>query len=267
MIDLHSHVLPGLDDGPPTLAGAVALARAAASAGTRQLAATPHIDHHYGLEPAQVHASVAALNRTLVDERVPIEVLAGGEIALTRIDELSDDDLADLGLDGGPYLLLESPHVPVVGVLESAIFDLQVRGHRVLLAHPERSPIFLRDRERLARLVDRDVLCSITAGSLAGAFGRTVRRFALDLVRAGLVHDIASDAHDTVRRPPGLLAGLAAARSAMPGIGAQAPWLTQQAPAAILAGTELPPRPDLEPDRTSRRRRVLDAVRPGARRR
>ena len=84
------------------------------------------------------------------------------------------------------------------------IAGLRARGHEVVLAHPERCPAFHRDLDALARLTASGVVCSITAGSLVGRFGRDVQRFALALVEAGLVHNVASDAHDATRRPPGL---------------------------------------------------------------
>lgn len=258
MIDLHSHVLPGVDDGPATLEGSLALARAAVAQGTRTILATPHIDHTHGISPRSVTPAVQALRGELARADIPLEVLAGGEVAITRLGDLNDDDLRSACLGDGPYLLLESPHVPVAGAIEPAVFDLQLRGFRVLLAHPERSPVFLKDRERLRRLVEQGALCSITAGSLSGKFGRTVRANALELLREGLVHDVASDAHDDVRRVPGLAEGVAAAARDLPGLEEQADWLTRAAPAAILAGEALPPRPEL-PERRSWRDRFRRA--------
>lgn len=257
MIDLHSHVLPGIDDGPRTLDGALALARAAMATGTRRIAATPHVDHNYSPQPHEIRVAVMALNLMLRRAGIELEVVPGAEIAVTRLADLSDEALRRLRLSDGPYLLIESPHVSVAAGLEPAIRDLHARGYRVLLAHPERSPAFLREPRRLRRLVDDGALCSITAASLSGQFGRTVRRYALDMLREGVVHDIASDAHDTERRPPGLLSGLAAAEAALPGVSAQAAWLTEAAPTAILAGARLPPRPEL---RSGRLRRWSRAV-------
>ncbi len=116
----------------------------------------------------------------------------------------------------------------------------------MLLAHPERCPGFHRDPALLQGLVAQGALCSITAGALTGRFGSTVNRFALKLLREGLVHDVASDTHDTRRRSP------ESARtpgrsppSAFPGLEGQAKWLTEGVPAAILAGEPLPERPAL----------------------
>ena len=119
------------------------------------------------------------------------------------------------------------------------------RGESIVLAHPERSPLFQQQPERLAALVDEGVLCSVTTGALRGDFGQLVRRFTIELLREGLVHDVASDAHDHLHRPPGLQGALEDVEAELPGIAAQREWLTNLAPAAILEGQPLPPRPAL----------------------
>ena len=144
---------------------------------------------------------------------------------------------------------MEPPFAAAVTGLDTLVFDLQRQGHRVLIAHPERCPAFHRDPGMLREFVGEGVLTSITAGSLVGRFGGEVRRFAMALARDGLIHNVASDTHDTVNRPPGVAAELRAA-----GLEPLADWLVEQVPAAILSGAEIPPRPtielpDLEPAR------------------
>jgi protein-tyrosine phosphatase len=128
--------------------------------------------------------------------------------------------------------------------VEGAVDSLADRRFDAVLAHPERCPLFQRDPDRLARLVDRGVMCSITAGSMTGRFGDTVRSFTIEMLRNGWVHDVASDAHDHLHRPPGLTAGFGALEPEIPGLERQAPWYTVTAPVAILAGNPLPRRPD-----------------------
>jgi len=200
VIDLHCDVLPGIDDGPKTIAGSLALARAAADAGMRTLVATPHVSWHYQNDAKTIGGPVHELRALLAAEGVELELLAGAEVAMTRIDELEDDELARLRLGGGEWLLLEPPFSPIVTGLEEIVQGVRRRGSRVLLAHPERCPAFHRDPRMLASLVQSGVLTSITAGSLVGRFGGTVRRFALRLVREELVHNVASDAHDLADR-------------------------------------------------------------------
>lgn len=245
MIDLHAHILPGVDDGPASVEEAVDLARAAVDAGTRVLAATSHVSHMFPTDPRVFPARLAEVREALQAAGVSLEVVQGGELAPTRLGDLDDEALRELSLGGGPYLLVECPFSPVSAELEPLVYDLQHRGWRILLAHPERSAAFHRAPERLERLVRGGALVQVTAGSLTGQFGQTARRFSVDALRDGLVHVLASDAHDVIDRPPGLTAGLAAAEHGLPGIGAHAEWLTQEVPAAVLAGDELPPRPRL----------------------
>ena len=245
MIDLHSHILPGVDDGPATLEGSLALARTAVAAGTRTILATPHINDDRSIDAARVAAGLDTLRPALAAAEIPLEVLAGGEIAIWRLGDLDDATLRTLALGGGPYLLVESPFSPAIGAFEPLVLDLLGRGHRVLLAHPERCPAFHRDPERLQRLVDAGVLVQITAGSMTGGFGSTVRRLTATMLRTGVVHVVASDAHDAVKRPPGLNDGFASLERELPGLAELQPWMTEQVPRAILDGTPLPERPPL----------------------
>ena len=259
MIDLHSHILPGLDDGPADIEGSVALARAASESGTRVMVATPHIreDHPFPLEA--IGDQTERLNRILGQEGVDLRVVPGGEVALTKVGELDDATLQSLCLGDGRYLLVESPYTYAPELVERLLFDLQTRGYRPILAHPERSPSFLSDFVRLSRLVDRGMHCSITALSMVGAFGGTVQAFTTRLFAAGLVHNVASDAHDQRGRPPGLGHGFERLDARLPGLAEQADWFTRDAPQAILAGQPLPSRP--EPPRHAERgwRRLIPA--------
>jgi protein-tyrosine phosphatase len=239
MIDLHAHILPGLDDGPESLQGSVAMARAAAAAGTRAIATTSHINRMFGLEPGDLAAARAELAERLQDEGVELELLAGGEVSPGRLPELDDGRLREFTLGGGPYVLLECPFSPVDGRLDAMVEDLQRRGFEVLLAHPERSPSFQRDPARLARLVGRGALAQVTTSSFAGDFGEVARRAATTMLEQGIVHVLASDAHDAIYRPPDL-------RAAGPAVdAAQFEWMASAVPAAIVAGEPLPQRPPL----------------------
>jgi protein-tyrosine phosphatase len=245
VIDLHSHILPGIDDGPRTLEGSLDLARAAVAAGTHTILATPHINDDPTIDAEKVADGLAALRPALAEAEIPLEVLPGGEIAIWRLADLDDDALRGLALGGGPYLLIESPFSPVAGTFEPLVIDLLHRGHRVLLAHPERCAAFQREPARLGRLVDSGVLVQLTAGSMAGAFGSTVRRFTAAILREGLAHVVSSDAHDATKRPPGLTAGFTALERELPGLAGQQWWLTEGVPRAILDGEPLPERPPL----------------------
>jgi protein-tyrosine phosphatase len=246
MIDLHSHILSGLDDGPEDTDGSIAMARVAVSRGVTTIAATPHIREDYPFPLSEVPERADALNRDLASAGLDLEVVPAGEVALTMGHELDDASLRALCLGSGTWLLVESPYGEVTPMVDNSIYDFQRRGFQVLLAHPERSPSFMSDRERLAELVSRGVACSITAASITGTFGRTVQRAALGMLRDGLVHDVASDAHDHRHRPPGLADAAHAIEAVLPGAGA---WFVEDAPAALLAGEDRP-----EPPQSRRRR-------------
>jgi len=244
VIDLHCHLLPGIDDGPEDLGGTLAMAQAHVRAGVTTVAATPHVSWDMPNDAAAIAQRLADVRAALAVAEIPLEVVPGAEIDLHQATELGDEELHALALGGGPWLLLEAPLREGVA-LEPVARSLMVRGHRVLIAHPERSPSVQRDASLLARLVRDGAATQVTASSFAGRFGRTVQRFAETLLADGLVHTAASDAHDAVRRPPGLAEPLEAA-----GLADLLPQLAQEAPAAILAG-ETPPAP---PVRRPRRR-------------
>jgi protein-tyrosine phosphatase len=243
MIDIHSHVLPGLDDGPSTVEDSISLARAAADAGTTIMVATPHVRHDYPFEIAEIASRTQRLNRELESHDVPLRVVAGGEVSVALAGELDDADLRTVCLADGPYILVESPYTSTGGILEATLFGLQARGLRPVLAHPERSPCFQEDMARLVGLVRKGILCSITSASITGGFGREVRRFTLTLVRGNLVHNVASDTHSVRRRPPDIGSGLRELSSALPRVATQVAWLSEDVPAAMLEGRGIPTRP------------------------
>jgi protein-tyrosine phosphatase len=257
VIDLHVHPLPGLDDGPRTMEEAVALVRAAADAGTSTLVATPHLDHRWNVDVNAIPAAVADLNVRLTAEAIDAVVLTGAEVAVPRLLDMPADRVDAVRLGRGPYLLVESPHTADLGIFDSIVGDRLDAGERVVLAHPERCPIFQQEPARLARLVDAGALSCVTAASMAGRFGRRVRDFTVLLFESGLVHAVASDAHDVARRPPGLLDGFQRLEHALPEIADLTDWLTREVPEAVLTGAPIPERP-VEPHR---RRSLLSRVR------
>jgi protein-tyrosine phosphatase len=234
MIDLHAHILPGLDDGPATPEAAVEMARVAVASGTRAIATTCHVGYMHGLGPDEIGSAREALRERLAREGVELELLAGGEVAPDRLPDLDDAALRALTLGGGRYVLLECPFGPVDGPMDRLVADLQSRGFGVLLAHPERSATFQRDPDRLAGLVERGALAQVTTGSFAGTFGEIPRRAAVTMLERGLVQVLASDAHDARHRPPDLRAVDGAIDAA------QLEWMTVAVPEAIVSGGALP---------------------------
>ncbi len=246
VIDLHCHVLPGIDDGPATVDESLALVRAAYQAGVRTIVATPHVSWRYRNDDATIETAFRVLTDRLATEDLDIEVLRGAEIAATCIAEIEPGELAKLTLGQSRSLLLEPPFVTVITGFDDIAFSLMREGYEVVIAHPERCPGFHRDTDMLRRLVTAGARTSITAGALSGRFGKTVRRLALEMFDEQLAHSVASDAHDLLGRPPGIASEIEQA-----GLGGMLGWLTEEVPAAILRGEAMPPRPAgrLAPDK------------------
>lgn len=256
MIDLHCHVIPGVDDGPATIEDSLALCRAALAAGTTRIIATPHVNWTYPeVDVAAVHEGVAAVNAALREAAIELDVDTGAEIALSRLPDMSDDEIAPLRLGDGPYSLIECPHQ---GGAPTAIHQMLNRflgsGHSILLAHPERCPVFQSDRRLLPTLIQSGMLSCITARSLTGEFGSTARTYSWELIEAGHVHAIASDAHDARGRPPDLGSALVQAGLS----DAQIEYFALAAPEAIVTGQAVPAPPQIVEPRSRhwlRRRR------------
>lgn len=255
VIDLHCHVLPGIDDGPSAMEASVRMVQAALEDGIQTIVATPHVNRRYHVDGDTIAARVADLRAALAEEELPVTLLFGAEISLSRLPGLDDDHLRTLCLGQSSYVLVESPYTSTGSLIEESIFDLHARGFRPLLAHPERCPEFQRNIPRLRCLVAGGVACSVSAGSIQGHFGDVVRRFSNRLLEEGLVHNVSSDAHDLGTRPPALRAAFCAPKSAFGSPGLQL-WLTGTVPAAILADEPLPPRPSVS--KPSRWRRLTD---------
>jgi protein-tyrosine phosphatase len=203
--------------------------------------ATPHVSHRYDNKAETIIGLVEELSGRLQEEGIELELRPGAEIAVARANELDPAELSRLGLGGaGQWVLVEPPFSNATPALGHILLDLQARGHRILLAHPERCPAFHRDPALLEALVEAGILTSITASSLGGQFGETVHRFALKLAREGMIHNVASDAHDHLGRPP-----LIATHLELAGLGPLSDWLTREVPSAILDGGEIPPRPQV----------------------
>ncbi|MGH3032014.1 MAG: tyrosine-protein phosphatase [Gaiellaceae bacterium] len=248
MIDLHSHILPGLDDGARTIEEARALARLAASEGVTAIAATPHVRTDYPTRPEQMEEGVEELRRDFDEQAIPVEVLHGGEIAVDALPDLDRDELRRFTLaQNGSYLLLEFPYRGWPLELEERVFELRAAGLTPILAHPERNAHVQERPESLAEAVRNGALVQVTAASLDGRLGRSSREAALHLLELRLAHVLASDAHTPAIREAGLAAAVDAIRDWPLGR-----YLTEVAPAAIVAGETVP-----DPPRKAHRRRFL----------
>jgi protein-tyrosine phosphatase len=237
VIDLHCHILPGVDDGALDLRDSAGMARQAAADGIEAICATPHIRHDHDVRIHEVAGRVEALNAHLREQGVPVAVLQGGEVAETALEELSEEELARLSLGGGPWVLLEPAPGPLSDSLLRRVAHLAERGRRALIAHPERhlsADMF----ERIGRLVEEGALVQATADFFLRE--RTAAGM-LALAAAGLVHVLSSDAHSSHGgRPVHLAAAFTKLREVEPAA-AHLEWMAETAPRAIVAGEPLNP--------------------------
>lgn len=236
MIDLHSHVLPGLDDGADDLEGALAICRAAAEDGIEVLAATPHVRaHDYPTTADQMERALAELHAAAGDV---VRLVPGGELDLAEL-RRPVEELQRFALAGNPkYLLVETPYIGWPLDLADRLFELRASGITPVLAHPERNADVQAQPELLEPLVATGTLVQVTAASVDGRLGRRTSSCARVLVERGLVHLLASDAHAATVRA----IGMRAAAEAL-GDDALARWLTEDVPRAIVDNTRIPERP------------------------
>jgi protein-tyrosine phosphatase len=241
VIDLHTHVLPGLDDGTRSLAEARALALDSAKQGVSVLAATPHVRDDYPTTPQMMEDAVAELRDDFAANGIPVEVLHGAEVALDLLWAIPPEDLPRLTIaQTGRYLLLEVPYRGWPLAFESAVRRLVELGVTPLLAHPERNPEVQDRPDRVRAVVEAGALVQVTAASVEGARDRAAQAAALRLLELGLVHVLASDAHG----PHIARQGMADAVTAL-GDPELARYLTVEVPGAIVTGEPVPQRPQV----------------------
>jgi protein-tyrosine phosphatase len=239
VIDLHAHILPGVDDGPPSFEQSLGMLRMAVQAGTMAIVATPHFSRKHPLRPALVQRRWEELQHLAGDT---IRVYRGYEVELTG--EAVRTVLAApvrFTICGYHYLLAEVPDDARPEEAEPLLDELLGAGLRVILAHPEAHPSLGQSRRRLERWVQRGVFLQASAGSLLGLYGHAVAEAAHKLVKFGLVHFIASNAHDLRYRPPRLDVIRLQLTALYP------PEFLEQLlefhPRAVVQGQELPPGP------------------------
>jgi protein-tyrosine phosphatase len=249
VIDLHSHVLPGLDDGAGDLEQSVEMARGAAEDGVRGLGATPHVRDDYPTTPEQMEEALAKVRLAVADAGIDIEIYPGGELAIDMLTRLPREELRRFGLGGNPrYLLVEFPYYGLRLDLGERLFELRAAGFTPVLAHPERNANVQTSPEVAARFVAGGALVQITSASLDGRLGRRSQESARTLLERGLAHMLASDAHAPEVRAIGMSAAAAAV-----GDEELAHWLTEGVPGAIVADEPVPPRPEVAPAKKRRR--------------
>jgi protein-tyrosine phosphatase len=235
MIDLHCHILPGLDDGALDIRDSVGMGRQAAIDGIELVCATPHIRHDHDVRIEEMADRVDELNAHLREEGVPVFVLQGGEVAETAVEGLSEEELGRVALGDGNWILLEPAPGPLGDSLARRVGHLAERGHRTLIAHPERH-VSADMYERLAGLVGDGALVQATADFFLRERTATGMQ---GLAEAGLIHVLSSDAHSSHGGRPVHLAQAFERVAEIEPLAAHVEWMRETAPRAIVEGEEL----------------------------
>ncbi len=234
MIDLHCHLLSGVDDGAATLEDSMAMALMAAQDGVRTIVATPHSERGDGW---QIDEKVKALRSELRSHGVDLEVVAGLEVYLTPETSRLHAEGCLRTLNGSRYLLVEFSMQSLPSYAEQVLFELQARRLVPVIAHPERNAHIAENLEIARRMAERGMLLQVTAASMVGAFGARTRGVAEAMVKRRLVHVIASDAHSTGVRSPVLSSAVRRAGELIGEEAARA--MVTTLPAAILRDEEV----------------------------
>jgi protein-tyrosine phosphatase len=200
MVDIHSHILPGLDDGARSLDLSLEMLRIAAGAGTTDIVATPHANSRYRFRPGIVHDLLAELTQ---HAPASLRLHSGCDF------HLAHDNIVDAlqhpsryTINHLNYLLIELSDLVIFHNTAELFARLEGAGMRLILTHPERNPLLRLRPELIQAWVAQGRTMQLTAQSLTGAFGDSARRFALWMLDTGLAHFVASDAHDPLSRPP-----------------------------------------------------------------
>jgi len=213
MIDLHAHILPGVDDGPPTADVAISMLKIAARDGIRTVVATPHSRWEGRfLAASTILEMTDQIRQQVLDEKIPIEILPGAEVAIEEDTFLAARDGSLMTLaNNGKYLLLEFPPHQVPAYADQIVSQLLANGFVPVIAHPERNDYLRRRLHLLRRWMARGALSQITGYSISGRFGQEIRDAARKMLVEGLATVIASDGHSPHRRPVALSEAVLAA--------------------------------------------------------
>ncbi|MED1204707.1 tyrosine-protein phosphatase [Heyndrickxia acidicola] len=202
MIDLHCHILPGVDDGAQNLADSLEMAKQAVSQGIHTIVATPHhMNGQFENRKTSIQEKVTALNSYLRANNIHLTVLPGQENRIFGeiLEDYENDEILTVA-DHSSYILIEFPSGHVPRYAKPLLYDIQRKGLTPVIVHPERNAEFIENPNQLYEFVKNGAATQITAASVTGSFGKKIKRFTEQLIEANLTHFIASDAHNVHTR-------------------------------------------------------------------
>ncbi|MFZ3588957.1 tyrosine-protein phosphatase [Bacillus sp. DJP31] len=201
MIDIHCHILPGIDDGPKDIHESIIMAKAAVSDGITQVMGTPHFTRKYENTKEIIVEKVKQVNEALVVENIPLKILPGQEPRIYGeiLEDYQNGKILTLN-DSGKYLFIELPSNHVPRYTERLLYDFQMKEITPIIVHPERNQEMIENPDILYNLVEKGALTQVTASSVVGDLGKKIRTFSLQLLENNLTHFIASDAHNISTR-------------------------------------------------------------------
>ena len=237
MIDLHCHILPGVDDGAKSLEESLLMARRAVEDGIHTIVATPHtLNGIYINSAREVTPKVASLQETLSKKHIKLQLYVGADVHLCpHMLELIESGDAGTINNARKYILLEFPSQVVPPKVKDEIFSLKLNGITPIISHLERNPVIQHNIDILYEFIRMGALCQVTAMSITGDFGGIAMQCAERLLRHRMVHVIASDAHSSKSRPPVLSQAVEAAAEILENYD-DAERMVTEVPAAILSG-------------------------------
>jgi len=203
VVDLHHHLLPALDDGPPDLATTIKMARMAADDGITHVVCTPHANARYHFEPQQIQGLLGEVREAIADAGIRLILGSGCDFHLSYDNVRGAlENPRRYTVNGGEYLLIELPDYALPPNLEETFYSLRVAGMTPILTHPERNPSLQQDDARLKDWIRDGMLTQVTAGSVMGMMGRKAQKMAEKLLADRWVHFLSTDAHNISSRPP-----------------------------------------------------------------
>jgi protein-tyrosine phosphatase len=254
MIDLHCHILSGLDDGAHSLETSLAMAGVARDDGIGTIVATPHLFRggYSSGDFSLINEKRRELMEVLATSGLAVDIKRGAEVHISHnlIDEIRRHR-NELVINGSAYMFIEFPGGHIYAGVKNLIFDLMSEGIVPIIAHPERNSVFAREPGRLYDLIQMGALAQANSGSLAGYYGREAQAAAVRLFEWRLVHFLASDAHNTTSIPPRLSDAVKKAET-MVGRG-EARALVLDNPQAVLDDREIPWHPEPVDPRKARK--------------